>query len=512
MAAQSGHGSHGGGNTPFELTGFLPIVKRSWWLLALSAIVAGFVGYLASSSAAPRYESRVELLVGPITADLETQRAAGVNAQTYAQFATSRQILQATITELGLPMTPGELGAVVSATADDVTRFVTVRAQDAEPEVAARIANGLAQNLVELTSRGTVRPEGELTVIDPALTGEQISANNTLIVILSAFAGVLGAFALILLAEYLRGTVRNDRELSELTGVPFLGAVSSRRTHGNGVTLVDAKPTSRAAAAYRFLAAEIEFSRRERPPSTVLVASTQRGDGGGTLAANLAATFARNGRRVMLVDADSLDAEATGVLQVEAYPGLGELLRTGSANTDGDVIYFRSPDARNLSILPPGNLDGVGSLPLERVQELFEQLSEGRDLVIIAGGSIQESPTTLTFARAAEATVLVAARERTKRTSVSDAIESLRLVGATLIGAVLTENRFVRGRLFGPGGAFSQGRGQPNWQRVDSHPEPTAFPGGAGAEDPVRNGSPAPEGVRSVPRAVADGETAAGGR
>lgn len=511
MADQSGHGS---GSTPFELTGFLPIVRRSWWLLALSAVVAGFVGYLASSSAAPRYESRVELLVGPITADLETQRAAGVNAQTYAQFATSRQILQATITELSLPMTPGELGAVVNATADDVTRFVTVRAQDDEPEVAARIANGLAQNLVELTSRGTVRPEGELTVIDPALTGDRISANNGLIVILSAFAGLLGAFALVLLAEYLRGTVRNDRELAELTRVTFLGAVSSRRGHGQGVTLVDAKPTSRAAAAYRFLAAEIEFSRPERPPRTVLVASTQRGDGGGTLAANLAATFARNGRRVMLIDADSLDAEATSVLHVEAQPGLAEILRTDVSTTDADVIYFRSPEARNLSVLPPGDMTGVGSLALERVQELLEHLSESRDLVIIAGGSIQESPSTLTFARAAEATVLVAARERTKRASISDAVESLRLVGANLIGAVLTENRFVRGRFFGPGGVLSQGRAQPNWQRVGNRPQPAAFPGGGapGSEDTVHNGSGVPEGVHPIPRAVADGETAAGGR
>ena len=110
--------------------GFVPVLRRWWWLLMIAAIVAGACAYFITRNVSPEYESRVQLLVGPINTDIDSQRAAGGLAQTYATLASSTPQLEQTIRDLGLPMTPAQLDAKVTVTANADTRVLVIRARD----------------------------------------------------------------------------------------------------------------------------------------------------------------------------------------------------------------------------------------------------------------------------------------------------------------------------------------------------------------------------------------------
>ena len=64
---------------------FLTVLRRWRGMLAAAALTAGVIGYLVASSGTPTYEARSVLLVGPINTDLDTLRAAGQLAHTYAE-------------------------------------------------------------------------------------------------------------------------------------------------------------------------------------------------------------------------------------------------------------------------------------------------------------------------------------------------------------------------------------------------------------------------------------------
>ena len=424
-----------GGPNSFEWSGFLPVVKRWWWLLLISAVLAGFSGHLVSSNTSPQYESSAQLLVGPINTDVETLRAAGALVQTYAELATSRPLLSSTIAELGLPLTPDELKAATNATANDVTRLLTIRVHDGNPELA---------------SRGTARAEGALSVVDAAEPGTRVGAQSAFIVALAAAAGLLGVFTLVLLVEYLRDAVRGESDLSELANTTFLGAVTGvRRRFGPARPLVvEDRPGSRAAAGYRLLAAEIEFSGGTSPPRSLLVVGSQSGAGTGEMVANLAVAFAGGGRRVMLVDADCGRGEVSGLLGLDEQMGVSDLLKRTELLERGNRLprHFHSTRTPTLGVLPRGSLNGTDAVEVDRVRALLEHLLRESELVVISGAPVQDSASTLTWAHCADATVIAAIQDVTKRSQLSDTVESLRIVGANLVGTVLTESGRFRDR------------------------------------------------------------------
>jgi Mrp family chromosome partitioning ATPase len=95
------------------------------------------------------------------------------------------------------------------------------------------------------------------------------------------------------------------------------------------------------------------------------------------------------------------------------------------------------PD-RALSVLPTGRAPLEGADP-ERLREIISILAGDDGLVVIVGAPIQASPVTLALAQAADSVILVARRDRSRREDVVFAGESLRLIGASPAGVILTE-------------------------------------------------------------------------
>ncbi|HET7743690.1 MAG TPA: hypothetical protein VFK76_03025, partial [Gaiellaceae bacterium] len=234
-----------------RLSVFLPVVRRWWALLLVGGVVAGIAGYAFVSQQKPSYEAKVELLVGPINTNFDTLKASGQLAQSYAQLASSGKVLQATISQLKLPLSTTQLDSHVRTTANAVTRVLSIRVQDDNPQLATKIANSLASNLATLATAGTVSPAaGQLRVIDPADTATRIRAKTGIIVAIAVLFGMFATLIGVLLVEYLSGRVRSEEELAEVAQVACLGVVEGlRRRSPEGALLVETEPESPSAAS-----------------------------------------------------------------------------------------------------------------------------------------------------------------------------------------------------------------------------------------------------------------------
>ncbi|HEV7810328.1 MAG TPA: Wzz/FepE/Etk N-terminal domain-containing protein [Candidatus Limnocylindrales bacterium] len=420
-----------------ELSGYLAIAKRWWWTLIVSAWIAGVAGYIVASGLPPTYESQTKVLVGPINTDSDTLRASALLVQTYAQVVTTDSLLQSTIKELGYELTADDLRTATRATANDVTRILSIRVQSGDPTRAAKLANTLATKLEQLTSQGVSRPEGLIQIVEfaqPSLASEPVAPQVSLITILAAIAGIVMAIVIVLIVEYFGQAVRTGEELGTLAGAPLLGAVGvagGDRPRASDL-VVDGEPNSRAASAYRLAAAKVAFAEDGHQRRSFVVTDVDWEGQSAVVATNIASALARLGRAVVLIDAAGRGGTVTALHGLTDETGLSEVLT-------GDVSpTFENDDGPGVQIIPAGR-EPLDVVDPSRVQLLIDELLASGRVVVIAVAPVRDEPQSLAFARSVDGVVLVARTDRTHRDDVEFVGESMRLIGATVVGVVAAQ-------------------------------------------------------------------------
>jgi polysaccharide biosynthesis transport protein len=154
------------------------LIVRHWlWLIVAATLLAAAASYVVSSSLPKVYEGRTTLIVGQSlsSADpnynqlLASQRL----SQTYAQLATTTPILSRVVSDLSLPLTPQDLRRTVSAQAPRDSTLVTVIASHGDPEVAAAIANEVADALIAASPAVEGRPGNVDSFVEEQLAATQ---------------------------------------------------------------------------------------------------------------------------------------------------------------------------------------------------------------------------------------------------------------------------------------------------------------------------------------------------
>jgi succinoglycan biosynthesis transport protein ExoP len=124
------------------------MVKHWIWLLVLSAIVAGGLGYYISSRETPMYETSTRFVILWSTTSssdsntyLDNQRL----IDTYSQLLTTDSLIEQASIKLGFIVDAG----MASASQINDTQFIRLTVTDSDPEKAAAIANTLIGILIE---------------------------------------------------------------------------------------------------------------------------------------------------------------------------------------------------------------------------------------------------------------------------------------------------------------------------------------------------------------------------
>jgi capsular polysaccharide biosynthesis protein len=425
------------------LASFLPVARRWRWMLLAAALAAGVAGYVTAAGSGRAYESRADILVGSVNSgNNDDLQASGRAAQTYAELATTRALLQATEDRLHISNISGD----VTVTANATTRILTIAVRNSDKLLARDIANAHAQELVGFAARRRTSPDepGSLQIVDPAVVSNSpVGPDPLTVAILAAIAGLIGALALALLLDRSGDAVREAADLEEAAGVPCLatlprGALRPVRFSRTGDAV---GVRGEAAGAYRMLAAKVEILAG---PGLVIVTL---GRSGGIVAVNLATAMAATGARIAVVDAEGTDSAIAAIRDPQT--AAAALNAEGSASGRGSGPAGGPGNGRSSSEGTAAALERVHVAAAPAVEEaardgaegagrlMAELLDEG-DAVIVHAPPFQRSPLGLAWARVAEGTILVAERERTTQRELVSALESLRLVDARLVGTILT--------------------------------------------------------------------------
>jgi capsular exopolysaccharide synthesis family protein len=259
--------------------------------------------------------------------------------------------------------------------------------------------------------------------------------------------GVFLAVGVAYLIEFLDDTVKTPDDL-QAAGLGVVGAVQrASPSTRNGTPGLFALGQSRSvvAEAYRTLRTNLQYSSLDRPLHSLVVTSAVATEGKTTTAANLAVVIAQAGKRVVLVDGDLRRPSAHRLFGLSNGTGLTTALIEEPAALNG---YLQETGVENLRLLsagpiPPHPQELLGS---QRMADLIHKLEQVADIVVL------DTPPTLIVADAnvlaarADGVLMVVNTGRTRRAAVQQAAESLRQVGANLLGGVLNMVDTGRGR------------------------------------------------------------------
>jgi capsular polysaccharide biosynthesis protein len=420
----------------------IPAAVRRWWaLVALFTGMGGLLGYAYASEVRPSYEAETTMVVDVRGGREGGLQAAGAHVPTYAELVRTAPILEATITRLGLTLSPAELAPDVRGESDGETRLLTIRARHAEPELAVALADTLAGELRRFvraegvpgpTVEGTVTPDVRLRIVERA-EPSRVRPRSRLTMEFGALAGLFGALAVAVLLELRGRRVRDERDLGR-AGFTVVGSVEGGVRARNGLARSERRPAPPTGGSYDLLAARLSARGNGAAPRSLLVLGTRPGDGSATVALNLGLALADAGRRVAVADLGRRSQIASLAARSGLHAPTGK--RIGTLREDTVTLdRFRLGRSGKLVLAVPRAAE-AGRTSRKRAEALVGALLADADFLVVHAASLRRSPDALAWAHAVEATVVVVRREHTSREGVASALDSLGQVPTNVLGTV----------------------------------------------------------------------------
>lgn len=135
-------------NNPQEMTidlrKYLYLFWQWAWLIIICTVLAGTTAYFISRRITPTYQATATALVQVPSfnvSDYSAARNSEYLSATYSQIMTNNSVMEKTISELSLQMSPQELADMITVEEIQNTQLIRLSVVSTNPQLAARIAN-----------------------------------------------------------------------------------------------------------------------------------------------------------------------------------------------------------------------------------------------------------------------------------------------------------------------------------------------------------------------------------
>jgi polysaccharide biosynthesis transport protein len=318
----------------------------------------------------------------------------------------------------------------------------------------------------------------DMRIIDPArasLVGPRRGRAIFIGLILSLAAGI----GLALLLEYLDNTVKNVEDVARATQLPTLalipsmnadamrvdtgkkdglqmriksgaarlaqsaksaksggpGGLIARGAQSSGATPAALGASSSVVESYRMLRTSLLLSNAGAPPKTILITSSQPGEGKTTTAVNTAISLSQLGASVLLIDADLRRPAVHKAFKIPHSHGISNYL---SSHTPLDDLIVKLP-IPNLYALPCGPIppNPAELISSDRMKELLNELGRRFDHILIDSPPMISVTDPIILSTMVDGLILVVQAGRSTRELARRARRELARSGARVFGVVL---------------------------------------------------------------------------
>lgn len=198
--------------------------------------------------------------------------------------------------------------------------------------------------------------------------------------------------------------------------------------------IVQKNPKSIAAEAYRSLKTNIQYSSFDKEYKTIVITSSNPGEGKSTTSGNLALTLAEGESRVLLVDCDMRKPSMHKNFRVTNTYGIADILLQRKKVMDVAHMYNKNLSIITAGKVPPNPAEMLGS---KAMSAFLEEMKEHFDYIILDTPPVQAVADAQILSTKVDGTIIVVRAGVTKKDDVYDTVNTLKKVNANIIGTVL---------------------------------------------------------------------------
>lgn len=260
------------------------------------------------------------------------------------------------------------------------------------------------------------------------------------VVPLAAVAGGCICLLGLALMEFRTRRINNAEEVVYGLGMRLVGAVPilPARARRRALSPSAAPSTSWQSRLTESIDAIRTMLIRETSRSglrVIMVASAESSEGKTTLCTQLAASIARSGVKIAVVDFDLRNPNTHHVFKVKNRIGISDWLREEASLAE----IIQSTGVPGLSLLPAGKANRQTILKLAQGQPklLFDQLRNEFDMILVDSAPVLPVADSLAIGQHVDAVIMAIRGEHSRAPKVYEACERFISMGVPILGSVI---------------------------------------------------------------------------
>ena len=356
---------------------------------------------------------------------------------TYGEIAKSELVLNRVIENLGLHVNSKELSKKLTVRPVDETSILSIAVSDPKPQLSATIANEIATVFSEEV-KNIYKVENVTQLSVAAVPTAPSNNTTTRDLILAAVIAVVAVTGFAFLRFYLDDTIKQNDDVEKMIGLPVTGHIlknEMKSKRAGSELIVEKSPKAIVSENIKRLRTNLQFTAVDKNIKTILVTSSNAGEGKSFVAANLAISFAQADKKVLLVDCDLRKGRAHKLFGVTNTAGLSNLL---AGNLKDFASYIRPTRIDKLDIITCGTYPPNPSelLASKKNKSLVKLLRDYYNVVIFDGAPVGGLADSVILSSLVDETLIVVKDASTAKNELLATKDALDKVGANIAGIV----------------------------------------------------------------------------
>lgn len=442
-------------NENMEIKRILDILKSKKILIAFILIVFTLLGYLYSYYyVIPEYKSTATLLLIPNNVSANktiTNLELSINSElitTYSNIAKNPKVLKQTISNLDLNMTEQQLLHKMQVNMIENTYIIEISISNTDAQKAMDITNELSK--VFLNEIKDIYHLNNIGVVDEAQLSQQPYNINHMKDIIMFFAiGIIISIAYVTMIYMFENTLKEEEDIENYIKIKSLGNIPIN--HDKNQEIIDKdNAKSYITECMNTIRTNILYMNSAKNAKTILITSCTPQEGKSWVSANIAVSFAKINKKVLIIDADMRKGRAHGIFKVNNTEGLSNYLHAMTGEVKKDIElgkdYIKETTIPNLHILTNGTVPPNPSelIDSNNMKELIGFLKNIYDIIIVDAPPCKLVTDSIILSTIIDSTVLVVNSRKTKINDLNEVKKAIKVVGGEIIGAILNKKKVTQ--------------------------------------------------------------------
>ncbi len=316
-------------------------------------------------------------------------------------------------------------------------KAIAYKSMEREKQVAEGMHQSLIASMNVRTAQVSLLNENAniIDVAGPSLRPS--SPNYVLNIIAGLFAGVFCGVGVAFLFAFLDDRAKNAYDIEAVVGIPLLGVVPRiKRLTSSEKARVAVSGSHRAATeSFRSLCSTLKVNNLSKNAKVVLFTSMTPSEGKSFVASNLAQSFAMNGEKTVIIDADLRLPTVAKILNIDSENGLIGYAKEGKSLDDSMIRDF----VPNLDVLicEKRAKNPTQILNSAEFVSMLAQFREKYDRIFIDSPPIGAVSDAIALLPSVDGVVLVVKFNSVKRRTIRNHVRRLMESNVPVLGAVM---------------------------------------------------------------------------